>query len=785
MHHLRLLVLVLIVLLPWSHTLPALAQEASPAAVTWVGQEPDLAAIPLTPQDLAALGLPGFGRFFNGYYNTLDGFVEGTAGFYQQPVSETQAVFDRMGLRRMFGSAMGLSSTPGDPESAPQRGAYTNVIEISHPAEADAFLTYILATAAEEGTHVTATEAPFTLGDGAVITNFANYDAESNETYYEFAVIFRVGTIYVDTGLWANRPGDIATPIATPGAADAALTSPAGTVAELEAIGQAQAARIAEVLSNGGPNLPALLLRLGDDPLDATSDYTEGYRLLDGELLPYFADREDDLIADPAMLTGVTAAYELEEKFQPGEEPGPNDFYFLTRLFAFPDAVAAHAFMASRPDVLAAGGFAKVPEARSGTGETVLPGEVTELGDESLAFSFVRAFDDGEYVGHEIYVRVGNTVAAMSLEGPSDTPLQVVADIAVAQAACLEAEACPQALPVPEVILAATQGDVDADSSVAGTPVLSTPVAGTSAATPGAEASASTEIPDLLWQSVGGSDAELYAAGSVVVAPDGNVWIFDGGGGRFQIFSPDGDYLESWDGTGGGGAAFNFEGASDSFDGDVAFDDEGHIYVVEAGAHRVQVFDADRTLLTSWGSFGTKDGQFVYPMGLALDSSGNIYISDNERDDIQVFAPDGTFLRHFGSHGSDLGQLSGAGYLAIDGDDTVWVADGGNNRVVAFAPDGTAIAAWGTPNQFRRPTDVVVDADGHLYVADLDHGQIQVLDGDGAVVATWEAGQTPTGDTNLPYSVALDRKGALYISGVGSDHNSDSNLQKLQLSPLP
>lgn len=44
-------------------------------------------------------------------------------------------------------------------------------------------------------------------------------------------------------------------------------------------------------------------------------------------------------------------------------------------------------------------------------------------------------------------------------------------------------------------------------------------------ATPDAAASSDTATPDLLWQSTGGPDAELYAAGSVVVAPDGNVWI--------------------------------------------------------------------------------------------------------------------------------------------------------------------------------------------------------------------------------------------------------------------
>ncbi len=109
----------------------------------WVGTEPDLAAMPVTPADLEAIGLPGFGRFFNGYFNSLDGFVEGTAGFYGRPVEETRAVFDRLGLRRVYGSAMGLPSVPGDDESPPARVAYANIIEFADAAEADAFFDFL------------------------------------------------------------------------------------------------------------------------------------------------------------------------------------------------------------------------------------------------------------------------------------------------------------------------------------------------------------------------------------------------------------------------------------------------------------------------------------------------------------------------------------------------------------------------------------------------------------------------------------------------------------------
>ena len=55
------LVIALTVLLPLVSTRDGYAQDASPTAGAWVGSEPDLAAMPITPGDLEVMGLPGFG----------------------------------------------------------------------------------------------------------------------------------------------------------------------------------------------------------------------------------------------------------------------------------------------------------------------------------------------------------------------------------------------------------------------------------------------------------------------------------------------------------------------------------------------------------------------------------------------------------------------------------------------------------------------------------------------------------------------------------------------------
>ena len=87
----------------------------------------------------------------------------------------------------------------------------------------------------------------------------------------------------------------------------------------------------------------------------------------------------------------------------------------------------------------------------------------------------------------------------------------------------------------------------------------------------------------------------------------------------------------------------------------VAIDKDNNVYVSDYVADRIQKFDNKNYVtenISSWGSAGTGDGQFLGPRNLAIDSSNNVYVSDSVNSRIQKFDSNGTFLTKWGSAGN-------------------------------------------------------------------------------------------------------------------------------------
>jgi DNA-binding beta-propeller fold protein YncE len=97
------------------------------------------------------------------------------------------------------------------------------------------------------------------------------------------------------------------------------------------------------------------------------------------------------------------------------------------------------------------------------------------------------------------------------------------------------------------------------------------------------------------------------------------------------------------------------------------------------------LLDLDGVCLKTIGKKGDGAGDFALPKGVAFDSEGHIYVVDAQFENIQVFDPNGQLLMAFGEEGNGLGEFSLPAGLMIDGMDRIWVADAGNHRIQVFS----------------------------------------------------------------------------------------------------
>lgn len=167
----------------------------------------------------------------------------------------------------------------------------------------------------------------------------------------------------------------------------------------------------------------------------------------------------------------------------------------------------------------------------------------------------------------------------------------------------------------------------------------------------------------------------------------------------------------------------------------VEIDGSGNLFVTNTEANQVRKYDSAGALVGSWGSAGTTDGQFNWPVGLATDSSGNVYVTDYNNHRVQKFDSNGGFLAKWGSSGAGNGQFSYPTGIDVDSSGHVYVADRDNERVQKFSSTGTYLWKWGSPGtgdgQFAQNSNgirgITAVSDGSVYVADFGNNRVQVF----------------------------------------------------------
>ena len=181
----------------------------------------------------------------------------------------------------------------------------------------------------------------------------------------------------------------------------------------------------------------------------------------------------------------------------------------------------------------------------------------------------------------------------------------------------------------------------------------------------------------------------------------------------------------------------------------------------------------DEELLSDFGSYGTGDGQLIWPAGIAVDHDENLYVTDEWLNRVTVFDQNGQLRRQWNTvDDSEEGDHAAAG-IGIDEDENLYVADGRSHEVRKFSKDGRLLARWGKEGagsgDLDSPWGVTVDDEGYIYVADHRNHRVQKYTNEGQVVAEFGGPGNRHGRLHLPTGVAVDPDGDVYVCDWGEN----------------
>jgi DNA-binding beta-propeller fold protein YncE len=203
----------------------------------------------------------------------------------------------------------------------------------------------------------------------------------------------------------------------------------------------------------------------------------------------------------------------------------------------------------------------------------------------------------------------------------------------------------------------------------------------------------------------------------------------------------------------------------------VAFDAEGHLFVLTRGDKTFFEFNADGAFVRAFG-----DKLFVRAHGLHIDRAGNLWATDVGGHVVVKLNHDGHTLLTLGTPG-EAGEWNEANRsrklnqpndVAIADNGDIFVVQGhtpgpnGDPRVLKFSADGTFIESWGGkgtgPGQFQVAHGIEIDASGQLWVADRENQRVQLFEPDGTFTREIKY-------RGLPCDVVIGRDYAYMVNG--------------------
>ena len=211
----------------------------------------------------------------------------------------------------------------------------------------------------------------------------------------------------------------------------------------------------------------------------------------------------------------------------------------------------------------------------------------------------------------------------------------------------------------------------------------------------------------------------FVAPSGIAVAPEGGVWVADAQLALIAHLDKDGNPLPAI----GKGVLKRPTG--------VAWDSVGQrLFVADAYAHEVKVFDAAGKLIDTIGRRGDSPGEFNFPSHLAL-SGDELYVTDTMNSRVQVIPLTGGDTSVIGERGLYVGNLVRPKGVAVDGEGNVYVVESYYDNLLVFNRKGEFLMPIGGlglgTGKFYLPAGVWIDSRNRVFIADMFNGRVTVF----------------------------------------------------------
>ncbi len=243
--------------------------------------------------------------------------------------------------------------------------------------------------------------------------------------------------------------------------------------------------------------------------------------------------------------------------------------------------------------------------------------------------------------------------------------------------------------------------------------------------------------------------------------------------GVLRILDPDGNLHTSLGDIGVGEKSFSAAPLS------VGVDSQGNyfaaIFEYRLGQedHRmIHKLAPDGTPIVSFGAYGMKPGEFLYPMSVVVAPDDTVFVLDSETHQVQRFTNDGEYMLSFGGRGKGHGAFNDPRVLAVGPGDSLYLLDYGNRQVQRLAFDGSYQTRWafkmGADKPGMRLLDgVTLDGQANLYISDAAAGKVRKVTAEGKVGVSFALESRQGESTDAILDLGVDDAGYLYAARRG------------------